>query len=43
MTVFEKLRSCETVAEMVHVLYLSKLNKGMKWLTNWLESEYKER
>lgn len=43
MTVFEKLKSCKTVDEMMTVLYHSRLNKGMKWLTRLLESEWVEK
>lgn len=43
MTVFEKLKSCENVEEMVAVLYFCHLNKGIKWLTRLLESEWVEK
>ena len=43
MTVFEKIKSFETVEEMMMFFYTHKeLRYGMKRLTEWLESEAEE-
>ena len=43
MTVFEKIKSIETVEEMMMFFYTHKeLRYGMKRLTAWLESEADE-
>ena len=43
MTVFEKIKSFETVEEMMEFFYRHKeLGYGMKRMTEWLESEVDE-
>ena len=43
MTVFEKIKSMETVEEMMLFIYRHKeLRYGMKRMTEWLESEVEE-